>query len=211
MGEPGGSPTQDRKKGARGGNLVSPRERAEGERPSCREPLPKPVAAAVRVALGRADGHPLRAGDLLEAEVEGVLEHDDGRLRRCDLSETGAELGAQLGDLGGPAGSPSRASRRSSSSGSQRRATCRCATSRHALTVSRCNHVAKDDSPRNCDSFTHSFASASWEASRASSWSRRRWCARRSTRGACRSQSASNAFLSPSFALFTRIGSLSFS
>ena len=81
------------------------------------------------------------------------------------------------------AGSPSRASRRSSSSGSQRRASCRCATSRHAFTVRRCSQVENDDSPRNWGSFTHSFASASWAASRASSWSRSRCCASRCTSG----------------------------
>ena len=49
---------------------------------------------------------------------------------------------------------------------------------------------------------------ASCAASRASSGSRRRWRASRSTRGACRMQSASSARSSPSFARVTRIGSL---
>ena len=64
------------------------------------EPLPETVAAAVGMALGSADRHPLRAGDLLEAEVEAVLEHDHLGLRRRDLRQLGAELGPQLRHLG---------------------------------------------------------------------------------------------------------------
>ena len=58
--------------------------------------------AAVRVALGRADRHALRAGDLLEAEVERVLEHDDRRLRGRDLRQArdpGPAREAELAEL----------------------------------------------------------------------------------------------------------------
>ena len=92
------------------------------------------------------------------------------------------------------------ATRASSSSGSWRRAPRRAATSRQALSVSRCSHVENAASPRNWPSFTHSFASASWAASRASSGSASTWAASRSTRGACRAQSASSARASPSLA-----------
>ena len=58
----------------------------------------------MRVAFGRAHGHPLGAGDLLEAEVERVLEHDHLRLCRRDLGQAHAELGAELRRLGSAGG-----------------------------------------------------------------------------------------------------------
>ena len=84
------------------------RGRAAGSRG---QPLSRPGPRSVRVALRRADGHALAAGDLLEAEVERVLEHDDRRLRGRDLRQAGAERGAQLEASAARAGSPSRASR----------------------------------------------------------------------------------------------------
>ena len=130
---------------------------------------------------------------------------------RRDAGKRGAQLTAELRHAGGTyrvAGGPGadvvverlvhRAARRS-------------AASRHVFTTRRCSHVENCASPRNCCSRTQTFASASCAASRASSGSRSMCLARRSTRGAWRAQSASRAARSPSFARFTRIGSLSFS
>ena len=65
--------------------------------PSCREPVPQRRAAAVGVALRRADRKPGGVGDLGEADVEGVLQRDDRRLGRRQLGEAAAELAARLG------------------------------------------------------------------------------------------------------------------
>src|SRR3954447_1382076 len=62
------------------------------------------MAATVRVALRRPDRHALGGGDLLERPLERVLEDDDLRLRRRDLSEAGAELRPRLGELRGALG-----------------------------------------------------------------------------------------------------------
>ena len=82
----------------------------------------QPGPRSVRVALRRADGHALAAGDFLEAEVERVLEHDDRRLRGRDLRQAGAERGPQLRGLGRARGVAVARLAGSSSSGSQRRA-----------------------------------------------------------------------------------------
>ena len=66
------------------------------EHASCLEPFAQPLAAAVGVALGRPDRQAGRRGDLREAEVEGVLQRDDGGLRRRQLGEAAAELAARL-------------------------------------------------------------------------------------------------------------------
>ena len=61
------------------------------------EPLAQARAAAVCVALRRADGHPGCLGDLLERVAECVLEEDDLRLLRRDVGERVTELAPQLG------------------------------------------------------------------------------------------------------------------
>jgi len=52
------------------------------------------------VALGGADRHPRRLGDLFERVAHRVLEHDHLRLPRRDLGERVAQLAAQLGHAG---------------------------------------------------------------------------------------------------------------
>ena len=74
-----------------------------------------------------------------------------------------------------------------------RRSARACAKSLQVLTTRRCSQVENCDSPRNWRIRTTSFASDSCAASRASSGSRSRWSAIRSTRGAWRSQSAASA------------------
>ena len=59
--------------------------------------LPHARAAAVGVALRRADRKPGDLRDLGEADVEGVLERDHRRLRRRQLGQAAAELAAGFG------------------------------------------------------------------------------------------------------------------
>ena len=170
-------------------------ERDRGDHAAARlEQLAHRRAATVRVALRGADRHPGRCRDLLEREAERVLEHEHARLGGRQPGEAVAQVGPQLRELRLHVGA-GRGARRESPrrGGSCRPAPRRCATSRQAFTVSRCSQVEKAASPRNWPSLTHSFASASCAASRASSGSRSTWAARRSTRGAWRAQSASSA------------------
>ena len=67
--------------------------------------FPQVLPAAVRVALGRADGHPARGRDLLEREAERVLQHDDPRLLGGEVGKAGAEVGPQFRQRRGPGGS----------------------------------------------------------------------------------------------------------
>ena len=57
-------------------------------------------AAAVCVALGRADRHARRGRDLLEREAERVLQHEDTRLRLGQAGEPVPQACAELGELG---------------------------------------------------------------------------------------------------------------
>ena len=153
-------------------------------RRSRREPLPQPVPPAVRVALRRADRQPGRAEISSNDDVERVLEHDDGRLRRRQLGEAGAELAPCLGGRERAAGSPSRGhaavlDERLRAAPAAQRA---CATSLQVLTTSRWSQVENCDSPRNWPTRCTSFTSDSCAASRASSGSRSTWSASRWTR-----------------------------
>jgi biotin-[acetyl-CoA-carboxylase] ligase BirA-like protein len=65
------------------------------------EPFAQSRAAAVRMALGGADRHPRRLGDLLEGVAECILQQHDLCLRRRDVGERVAELTSQLRDSGG--------------------------------------------------------------------------------------------------------------
>ena len=137
--------------------------------------LPQPVAAAVGVALGRADGHPLGARDLLEAEVERVLEHDHPRLRRRDLGQTRTELRAELGQPRRPGRVPvARLARvlveRLAAPRQLPLGDVAARVDRQPVQPGRERRLAAELAAAS----THSFASASCAASRASSGSRSR-------------------------------------
>src|SRR5207248_1927917 len=65
---------------------------------SAPEPLPQPVAAAVRMTLGGTDRHPGGRRYLFERVAQRVLEYDHPRLFGRDIGERVTQLPSQLGD-----------------------------------------------------------------------------------------------------------------
>ena len=176
-----------------------------------RRDVPAGVAAAVGVALGRADRQARRGRDLREAEVEGVLQRDHGRLCRRQLGEAAPSSRRVSAAAAAMTGSPSRAARSSSWSGSVRRACFACA--------SPCRCSRRAGAARSRTTTRRGTGARGRRASRANPGPRRARPRGRAAGdapiaphfGACRSQSAASARASPSFARFTKIGSLSLS
>ena len=191
-------------------HVTAERRRRERHASVVFESLAQPRAAAVRVALRRADRHAGGLGDLLERVAERVLQQHDLRLRRRDAGERVAQLAAELGVagvacrivVGGEL--VARAARGT-------RALRRSAASRHVFTTRRWSQVENCEPPRNCFSRTHTFASASCAASRASSGSRRNVPRKPLDLRRVPREQRLERRRSPSFARVTRIGSLSFS
>ena len=209
--------SSSRRNGSRWGRIasISAPGRADGRSRGCARSssrAPKPGAAAMDVALRRADRHARDPRDLLVGRPSASRRTTTARCVGGEPGEPVDELAPQVAEhasarrvRSSPAARPR--STAAARSGGRAGAACR---SRQVLTTSRWSHVANCASPRNWRSRVQSLTSDSWAASRASSRSPRSWAASRLTRGRVALDERVERRRSPARAFATSARSLSF-